>query len=383
MKKVLWLIAIIAAGAGAAYWIMYAKEGTPAKAGRVPPPVPVTLAQATTRDMPLMLEIVGRAEAYASVPLKSRVDGQVAAVSFTEGQHVREGEVLVRLDPADFNARLLQAEATLARDQAQLAKAHIDVERYQALKNRGFVSEEKVSDMRTNEAASEATLRADKAAVDLARLQLSYATIRSPSDGIVGAKLVFPGTGVKTNDTTLAVVNRVRPLYVSFAVPEKHLPRLRAAMKEGVLKVAVSLPGGGNQRFEGEARFLDNAVDAATGTIQLKAILPNPEEKLTPGQFVNVSLILDTVKNAQVVPAQAVQQGPEGNFVYVVKSDGSVEPRKIELLFTREGSAVITKGLTGGETVVTDGQLRLTPGAKVQAKEAGKAPSQSPTPARS
>lgn len=379
MKKLLLLLVVIAIGAGATYWLRSAKEDS---SGRAPPPVPVTVAQATTKDMPLMLQIVGRAEAFETVTLKSRVDGQVLAVPFTEGQHVREGEVLVRLDPADFNARLLQAEATLARDQAQLAKARIDVERYQALKSRGFVSEEKVSDMRTNEAASEATLRADKAAVELARLQLSYTNIRAPFAGVVGAKLVFPGAGLKFNDTSLAVVNRIRPLYVSFTVAEKHLPRLRAAMKEGALKVAVSVPGGGNQRFEGEARFLDNAVDAATGTIQMKAILANQEEKLTPGQFVNVSLVLDTVKNAQVVPAEAVQQGPEGNFIYVVKSDGSVESRKIELLFTREGLAVIDKGLQGGETVVTDGQLRLTPGVKVKAKEAGKAPSQTPAPAR-
>ena len=379
MKKLLLLLAVIAIGAGATYWLRIGKEQPSV---RTPPPVPVMVAQVTIKDMPMILDIVGRAEAYESVTLKSRLDGQVAEVLFTEGQHVRQGEVLVRLDPSDFNARLQQAEANLARDQAQLAKAHIDVERYQALKSRGFVSAEKVNDMRTIEAASEATLHADKAALELARLQLSYTNIRAPFAGVVGAKLVFPGTGLKFNDTVLAVVNRIRPLYVSFTVPERHLPRLRAAMKEGPLKVAVKLPGDDSQRFEGEARFLDNAVDAATGTIQIKAVLANQEEKLTPGQFVNVSLVLDKVANAQVVPTEAVQQGPEGNFVYVVKSDGGVEQRKIELLFTREGQAVISKGLQGGETVVTDGQLRLTPGVKVQARDAaGKAPGKSPAAA--
>ncbi len=382
MKKLLLLLLAIAAVAGVAYRIISARDAAQAKSARVPPAVPVALAQVTIRDMPRMLEVVGRAEAYASVALKSRVDGQVAAVNFTEGQHVRQGEVLVRLDPADFKARLLQAEATVARDQAQLAKAKVDVEHYIALKNRGFVSEEKVNDLRTVEASAAATLRVDQAAVDLARLQLSYSVIVAPSDGIVGARLVFPGTGVKNNDTTLAVVNQVRPIYVTFAVPEKHLPRIRAAMKAGVLKGTVSLPGGG-ERFEGEARFLDNAVDPASGTIQMKATFANAGEKLTPGQFVNVALVLDTVSNAQVIPAQAVQQGSQGNFVYVVKSDNSVEVRKIELLFTRDNLAVIDKGLQGGETVVTDGQLRLTPGVKVQAREAGKAPARSPAPAAS
>ena len=371
-KGMLLLAVVIAAGVGVGYRIRSDRMAESAKAGHAMPPLPVTVARAVTRDMPLLLDMVGRAEAYESVTLKSRVDGQVAAVPYREGQHVREGEVLVRLDPADFNARVLQAQANVARDQAQLAKAHADVERYRALKERGFVSDEMLSTMRTTEASAAATMRADQAALELARLQLGYATIRAPFAGIVGAKLVFPGTGVKTNDTSLAVVNRVRPLYVSFTVPEKQLPQLRAAMGEGALKVVVSVPGDGGQRFEGEAHFLDNAVDPATGTIQMKAVVANREEKLTPGQYLNVSLALGMVNNAVVVPTQAVQEGPEGNFVYVVKADGRAEPRKIELSFTRDGSAVIARGLEGGETVVTDGQLRLTPGAKVRAREPGK-----------
>ena len=374
-KGLLLLAVVIAAGVGVGYRIRSDRMAeSSAKAGHVVPPLPVTVARAVTRDMPLLLDMVGRAEAYESVTLKSRVDGQVAAVPYREGQHVREGEVLVRLDPADFNARMLQAQANVARDQAQLAKAHADVERYRALKERGFVSDEMLSTMRTTEASAAATTRADQAALELARLQLGYATIRAPFAGIVGAKLVFPGTGVKTNDTSLAVVNRVRPLYVSFTVPEKQLPQLRVAMGKGALKVVVSVPGDGGQRFEGEAHFLDNTVDPATGTIQMKAVVANREEKLTPGQYLNVSLALGMVNNTVVVPTQAVQEGPEGNFVYVVKADGSAEPRKIELSFTRDGSAVIARGLQGGETVVTDGQLRLTPGAKVRAREPGKTP---------
>ena len=187
------------------------------------PPVPVTAVKATVRDIPLTLQVVGRAEAFESVALKSRVDGQIAAVLFTEGQHVNQGDVLIRLDPTDFAARLQQAEATAARDEALIAKTRADTARYTALKERNFVSEEKVNDIRTNEAAATANLRASKAAAEVARLQLSYATIRAPISGIVGARLVFPGSAVKANDVTLAVVNRVRPLLVSFAVPEKHL----------------------------------------------------------------------------------------------------------------------------------------------------------------
>ena len=260
-----------------------------------------------------------------------------------------------------------------------------------ALKGRNFVSEEKVNEVRTNEAAAAATLRADQAALDLARAQLSYTTVRAPFAGIVGARLVFPGSAIKTNDTALAVVNRVRPLLVSFSVPEKHLPRLRAAAAGagdkgiGALKVAVSLPGDSAHSFEGSVRFLDNAVDAATGTIQMKAELPNVDEKLTPGQFLNVNLRLDTLRQAVTVPNEAVQQGPEGNFIFVVKADSSVEVRKVETGASTGGLTVVAKGLQAGETVVTDGQLRLTPGAKIRSKEDAPAPAATATadPARS
>lgn len=348
-----------------------------------PPPVPVATAQATARDVPLAVDVVGRAEAFESVTLKARVDGQVAAVLFTEGQRVAQGEVLVRLDPTDFTARVRQAEASVARDEALLAKAHADTLRYVALKGRNFVSEEKVNEVRTSEAAAAATLRADQAALDLARAQLSYATVRAPFAGVVGARLVFPGSAIKTNDTALAVVNRVRPLLVSFSVPEKHLPRLRAALGAGkgigALKVAVSLPGDSAHRFEGAVRFLDNAVDAATGTIQMKAELPNVDEKLTPGQFLSVSLQLDTLRQAVTVPNEAVQQGPEGNFIFVVKADSSVEVRKVEAGASTGGLTVVAKGLQAGETVVTDGQLRLTPGAKIRSKEDAPAPAATAT----
>ena len=342
-------------------------EGTKKKTES--PPVPVTADKAVARDIPVTLQVVGRAEAFESVAMKSRVDGQVAAVLFTEGQHVNQGDVLIRLDPTDFATRLQQAEATAARDEALIAKMRADTARYTALKERNFVSEEKVNDIRTNEAAAAANLRASKAAVEVARLQLSYATIRAPITGIVGSRLVFPGSAVKANDVTVAVVNRVRPLLVSFAVPEKHLPQLRAARQAGTLKVDVTQTGDTSQRFEGTVRFIDNAVDTSTGTILLKAELPNRDETLTPGQFLNVSLLLDTLRQAVTVPSRAVQQGADGNFLYAVKDDSSVEMRRVETLASEEDVTAVRGAIQIGETIVTDGHLRLTPGAKVRVKE--------------
>lgn len=371
---------------GAAYWYF----AQPASKGNAAPktagPVPVVVAQAVAGDMPVLLEVVGRGEAYESVSLKSRVDGQVAAVLYTEGQVVRQGDPLVRLDSGDFDAKLMQAEANLAKDQAQLAKSKADVERYQSLKARGFVSDEKVNEVRTAEAAAAAMVKADEAAVQLARLQLSYTTLKAPFSGVVGARLVFPGTAIKVNDTVIAVVNRVQPLYVTFSVPEKHLPRLQKAMGKGPMKVLVKVPGSKEAPHEAQARFIDNAVDAATGTIQMKAVLDNRVEKLTPGQFLNVAMTLDKLENAVLVPNDAIQQGAEGNFVYVVKPDNTAEFRKVEVATTFKGKAAIGKGIAAGETVVTDGQLRLTPGATVRFKapegeKPAAAPAQAPAAA--
>lgn len=372
------LLTTVAIGAllGVAYWTRSPLPQADRNSQRTPPTVPVIVAQATTRDMPLMLEMVGRGEAFETVTLKSRIDGQVVDVPFREGQHVAAGDVLVKLDPADFNARLRQAEANLARDQALLKRAQSDVERYQALRVQGFVSEEKVAEMRANVEASHATVEADQASVELARLQLGYTTLRAPFSGVIGAKLVFPGSTVKINDTELAVVNRVRPLYVSFTVPERHLPRIRSAMSRGVLKASVNLPDDRSQVFPAVLRFIDHAVDASTGTIRMKAELDNAEEKLAPGQYLNVTLTLDTLHDAVVVPDEAIQQGPNGSFVYVLKADARTEVRKVELAMTRDGLAAVAQGLQAGEMVVTDGQLRLTPGSKVKVKDNEKQPAQ-------
>ena len=370
-NKVLWLLLLIALAAGAAYWSRApekASDKASDKTKRAPPPVPVTVAQAVARDLPVMLEVVGRGEAYETVTLRSRVDGQVLEVPFAEGRPVAAGALLLRLDPADFQARARQSEANLARDQALLDKARADVARYQSLLEQQFVSQEKVAEMRANAAAAAAVAQADRAALELARLQLSYTHIRAPFAGVAGAKLVYPGATVKINETALAVINRVRPLYVSFAVPEKHLPAIRAAQARGVLKVAVGVPGDRQALSEGSVVFLDNAVDPATGTLRMKAEIANADLKLAPGQFLSVSLLLSTLRDAVVVPAEAVQQGPDGAFVYVLNADGGVQMRRVEVAQVRDGQAAIGKGLASGETVVTDGHSRLTLGAKVKVK---------------
>lgn len=349
---------------------LYQRPARDDKAGadKAPPPVPVLAARAELRDLPVVVDLVGRGEAYESVSVRARVDGQVSSVAFQEGQHVRTGALLLRLDPADFEARLRQVEASLARDQALLLKARADVSRYQALREQGFVSVEKLADLHAAQAAAEATVQADRAAVDLARLQLSYATVRAPIDGVVGARLVFPGTAVKTNDTVLAVINRAQPLLVAFALPERHVGQLRAALARGPVSAAIGTPDQPGQDLAAPVRFVDNAVDPATGTLLVKARLD--DSRFLPGQYLRVELVLDTLKDAVTVPSEAIQQGPKGNVVYLVTAANGIEIRPVQIAAERAGRVALT-GVRAGELVVTDGHLRLTPKSKVQVKAAG------------
>lgn len=368
-----WLIlgAVVVVALAWGYWNAKPAKDETAKAPKTVPPVPVIVAQTQARDWPVLLELTGRGEAAESVTLKPRVDGAVHSVEFQEGRPVAAGAVLLRLDPADFQARVRQSEAALARDQALLDKARADVARYQALLKEGFISQEKAAQLHVDTAAAAALVRADQAALDLARQQLGYTTVRAPFAGVVGARLVHPGASVKVNDTALAVINRVHPLHVSFAAPETRLAAIHAARARGPLMAEVSLPGEKTPVARGRVVFMDNAVDPATGTLRMKAEIPNPDARLTPGQFFAVSLRLDTLKNVVTLPAEAVQQGPQGSFVYVVKPDDGVELRKVTLIQAREGVAAIAQGLKEGETVVTDGHSRLTPASKVKIKTPG------------
>lgn len=356
-----------------------ARPSQNAKKNPAPAVVPVTLATASIRDMPVLLDTIGRTEAFESVTLKSRIDGQVQSILFTEGQHVSKGALLIQLDPADYQARLEQARANHEKSLALAGKAKNDLDRYQALQAKGFVSEEKVSDARTALASAQASASADAAAASLARLQLSYTRLNAPFGGIVGDKLVSAGATIKNNDTPLATLNRVRPLYIRFALPEKYLPLLLGRLRNGekVMKAAITLPADPASRLDGEVRFIDNSVDPGTGTIQLKAVLPNENETLSAGQFVNVSLLLDTLKGSIVIPGEAVQRGDAGDYVFLVK-DGQAEVRKIKVQTIQQGLAIVTDGLADKEAVVIEGQLRLTPGTRVRAATTEQNPEQKP-----
>lgn len=353
---------VLAATGGIAYWFGHNEQPAAKKNGSAP--VPVQVARAEVRDVAVVLELTGRVEAYESVDIRARVDGQVQTIEFSEGRHVRRGDVLVQLERSDFEARTRQAEAALARDQALLAKARTDLERTLSLKAKGFVADAGVDAARSTLAAAEASVAADQAALDLATLQLGYTTLRAPFDGRVGARLVFPGTSIKANDTVLALVNRVKPALVSFNVPEKYLPLIRSARGK-VDTITISRPGVPATQA-GALSFIDNAVDTTTGTIQAKARLANDDEALVPGQFVTVAMTVQTLSNAVTVPLGAVQQGPAESYIYVVKDDQTVELRNITVAARQQGIAAIAHGLSAGEAVVIDGQLRLVPGARIR-----------------
>lgn len=382
MKKTVFLALLLAAatGIGWRFWSIAQKEQAAAQEQKAKPPVPVTLALAATRDVPLEVRVMGRAEAFESVSIKPRIAGQVASVSYREGQPVRAGQLLLQLDTGDLEAELRQTQANLARAHAELARARADLKRYGALKEQGFVSEEKLEELRATLAAAESTVKADEAAVDLARLRLGYASLRAPMDGLVGERLVHPGSMVKENETVLAVVNRVQPLFLAFTLPEHHLGRLRLGLGSGSLVARARVPGRSDREFQGRVRYVDPAVDTATGTIRLKAELPNADQALSPGQFLEVALTLETLHQVVTVPAESVQQGPNGSFVWVVDKDGSARMRPVTLATQHGGLAALSEGLRVGERVVVDGHSRLNPGAKVKETtgKAGPGPGRQP-----
>lgn len=323
---------------------------------------------AVQKDVPLQIKAIGTVEAYVTVAVKSQVNGELADVFFREGQDVRKGDRLFRIDPRPFEAALRQAEAALARDLAQAKNAELEAQRYTALAEKGFVSKQEYDRARTNFEALAAAVKADEAAVETARLQLAYTTITSPIDGRTGSILVKQGNVIKENDTQLVTINQIAPINVAFSVPEQDLAAVKKHRAAGGLTVEASASPGGMRAAAGSLTFIDNAVNTATGTILLKATFPNRDRMLWPGQFVDVALTLATEKGRVVVPSSAVQTGQEGPYVFVVKQDMTAEYRPVKTARTFDRLAVIESGVAAGETVVTDGQLRLTPGAKVEIK---------------
>jgi multidrug efflux system membrane fusion protein len=332
------------------------------------PPVPVKIAQAQQKDLPLQIKAIGNVEALNSVAIKSQVNGQITRVHFAEGSDVQKGALLVSIDPEPFQAALNQFEAALVKDQAQAKFAREQTERYAGLLKEGIVTHDQYDLLRSNAESLAATLVADRAAVKNAKIQLEYCSIRSPISGRTGTVAIQPGNIVKANDLPIVTVNQISPINVTFSLPEKRLAEIKRGMAAGQLKIEAMIPNEPGTTESGSISFLDNAVNSATGTIKLKGVFANVSHKLWPGQFTDVMITLSTRKNAVVIPTQAVQTGQQGDYVYVVKSDKKVEMRQVTSVAAGD-EAVIEKGLAVGETVVVDGQLRLTPGVLVESGE--------------
>jgi multidrug efflux system membrane fusion protein len=395
--------------------------------------VPVTIEMAVRKSVPVQIRAIGTVQAYASVTLKSQLDAEVAQIHFSEGQAVKKGDLLFTLDRRPWEAALRQAEANLGRDTAQLQQAEAAVaqtmaaekqaeanlardtaqhqnamaqlRRYQGLMDEGAISKELYDQVRTNAAALEATTQADQAAlanarasiraaqatvenikavikadqavVENVRVQLSYTTIRAPMDGRAGNLLVRVGSAVKARDDSaqMLVLNQIHPIYASFAVPEQHLSDIKKYLAARTIRVEAAPRGQEGPPAFGELTFVNNTVDAATGTIQLKATFANPGDMLWPGQFLNVVLTLTSQADAVVIPSQAVQTGQQGQYVYVVRPDSTVELRLVTVGRRFGDATVIDKGVADGDKVVTDGQLRLVAGTRVEVKSAAAAPS--------
>lgn len=364
--------------------------------------VPVLMAKVVQKTVPVEIQVIGNVEAFSTIGVKSQVGGQLTGVFFKEGDFVRKNSLLFTIDKRPYEAQVSQAKANLARDTAQLSLAQANLARdasqqryaeaqgarYDKLLQEGVMSKEQTEQVRTDADAKKEAVKADQAAIESARaslqadqamldnanVQLSYTSIRSPIDGRTGNLAIKEGNLVKANDIDLVTINQVKPIYVTFSVPEAQLSTIKQRMAQGKLTVAA-VPQGMAETAEaaehGVLTFMDNSVDQTTGTIKLKGTFSNENGKLWPGQFIRVTLRLDTLPDALVVPTQAVQNGQDGQFVYVVKDDMSVEARPVTTGMRVDQDMVIEKGLRPGESIVTEGQLRLAPGMHVQTRQPG------------
>lgn len=358
------LLACIAVVAVVSGWLFFAGYAPKKSEPPVVAPVAVTVADVVQRELPLTISAVGRVEAKVSVAVKSRLDGQVAEVAFAEGQAVKKGQLLMRFDSAVLEAQRRQAEGILARDEAQLAKVKADYQRNLALVDQGFISQSGLSQSAADLHTAEANLRADRASLDNAQLQLSYARITAPMDGVAGALMLPVGGAAKFNDTTLLVINQIKPIYVSFSLPESQLARLKQAMSKGDVPVSASITGVALP-IPGKLAFIDNAVDTSSGAITVKAVFANADGMLTPGQFAQVEVELGRLPNALVVPSQAIESGSEGPYAFVLNADMTVAIRQLKTGAETAQFRVVTAGLTAGERVVMTGQADLRDKAKV------------------
>jgi multidrug efflux system membrane fusion protein len=359
--------------AGAAL-LPYAFEASPPAAAAEQPAggggqgVPVTAGTVATADVPVLLNGIGTVQAYNMVTIKSRVDGQIVAADFTEGQEVKAGTPLFQVDPRPFQATLNQAQANLEKDQVNLANAQRNFARdAQLIQSNLALSQQQYDNDKAAVATNQATVDSDKAQVEAARLNLGYSAIAAPISGRLGARLVDAGNIVHANDPGgLVTIAQLQPIFVSFTLPQEYAHKVRERQALAPLEVRAYGHDNTTLLSTGNLTLIDNAIDQATGTIRLKATFANSDERLWPGEFVNVQVVLQVRKGVATVPAQTVQEGPNGSYAYVIKSNETVERRPVEVAAVQNGIAVISKGLTPGEKIVVDGQYRLTEGARVR-----------------
>jgi multidrug efflux system membrane fusion protein len=338
-------------------------------------PIPVVGAPVVTRDMPVYLRGLGTVIAFNTVTVKSRVDGELMKVNFKEGQEVRTGELLAQIDPRPFQVQLHQAEANLAKDQAQVVDAKVNLDRFAALYKEGVIAKQQLDSQNALVGQLEGAIGADKAQIENARLQLVYSRITAPIGGRIGLRMVDPGNIVHANDTNgLLVITQMHPIAVVFTLPEDYVPAILKHMRKGDLQVEAYSRDDKTKIATGKLLTMNNEIDPTTGTNRLKAVFDNSERLLWPNQFVNMRLLLDVKRNATTVPVAALQHGNQGTFVFVVKPDKTVEVRPVKVGFTEANTASIDQGLAAGELVVTDGQDKLQPGSRVEVQQQGNGP---------
>jgi len=369
-RKVLVSVLVLAALAASGYWAFdrfFAPPPPPPQA----PAIPVATAVAAKRDVPVILEGLGAVQAYNTVTVHSRVDGQLELIAFKEGQDVKAGDLLARIDPRGFQAALDQALAKKVQDQALLTNTRADLKRYAGLVEKHYVTQQQFDTARNQVAQYEAAVQGDAAAVENARVQLSYTNILAPLDGRVGIRQIDQGNIVHASDAGgIVTIIQIRPISVLFTLPQEQLPSVLKGMSQGVLKVTAFSRDGKQVLGEGVLELVDNQIDAGTGTVKLKATMPNDTGLLWPGQFVNARLLVETRKDALTVPATAILRGQQGAYAYVVGDNGAVQVRQVVSGQTVDSMVVIESGIEAGETVVSEGQFRLQPGARVQVRAA-------------
>jgi multidrug efflux system membrane fusion protein len=365
------LIVFVVTGIAAllAATIIFWRHGSSQAAQAPPPPIPVTIAQATQRDVPIYYDALGTVTALNTVAIRAQITGQIISIDFRQGQEVHTGDVLAKIDPAPFKAALDQAVAKKSSDEAQLIDAQKDLARFKTLVLKDFETQQNVDSQQAKVDQSKAALDADQAAIEAAQTQLNFATITAPIDGVVGFRQVDIGNIIHTNDVgPLTVLTQIKPCTVMFTLPQSDLGPVREAMLQGTVSVLAFDQNDKEQLAEGRLLLINNQIDQTTSTIQLKAEFPNTDERLWPGEFVRIRILITVRKDAITVPPVAVQRGPNGLYTWVVKPDNTVDQRSIETETVNNDVTIVTKGVAAGERVVVNGQYRLDAGSRVDAK---------------